>query len=62
MTTRYIRHNVPISIIGPELGDGPTEHYPINILKVWLQRSAMECLRPDEFNPRIEELVTQHCS
>ena len=61
MYPHYARHNVPTYIIGPELGDGPMEHRPANILKVWPQRSAMECLRPDEFNPRIEELVTQHC-
>ena len=61
MYPHYARHNVPAYIIGPELGDGPMEHRPANILKVWPQRSAMECLRPDEFNPRIEELATQHC-
>ena len=61
MYPHYERHNVPTYIIGPELGDGPMERRPANILKVWPQRGAMECLRPDEFNPRIEELVTQHC-
>lgn len=61
MYPHYARHNVPAYIIGPELGDGPMEHRPANILKVWPQRGAMECLRPDEFNPRIEELVSQHC-
>ena len=61
MYPHYARHNVPTYIIGPERGDGPMAHRPANILKVWPQRSAMECLRPDEFNPRIEELVTQHC-
>jgi hypothetical protein len=61
MYPHYARHNVPTDIIGPELGDGPMERRPANILKVWPQRSAMECLRPDEFNPRIEKLVTQHC-
>jgi hypothetical protein len=61
MYPHYARHNVPTYIIGPELGDGPMERRPANILKVWPQRSAMECLTPDEFNPRIEELVTQHC-
>jgi hypothetical protein len=61
MYPHYARHNVPTYIIGPELGDGPMERRPANILKVWPQRSAMECLRPDEFNARIEKLVTQHC-
>ena len=31
----FARHNVPTYIIGPELGDGPMEHRPANILKVW---------------------------
>lgn len=61
MYPHYVRHNVPTYIIGPELGDGAMERRPANILKLWPQRSAMECLRPDEFNPRIEKLVTQHC-
>jgi len=61
MYPHYVRHNVPTYIIGPELGDGPMEHRPANILQVWPQRSAMECLRPDEFNPRIEKLASQHC-
>lgn len=61
MYPHYARHNVPTYIIGPQLGDGPRERRPANVLNVWPQRSAMECLRPDEFNPRIEKLVTQHC-
>jgi hypothetical protein len=55
------RHNVPAWIIGPELGGGPMKRRPANILKVWPQREPMECLRPDEFNPRLEELVARHC-
>jgi len=61
MYPHYSRHNVPTYIIGPQLGNGPMERRSANILKVWPQRSVMECLRPDEFNPRIEELVAQHC-
>jgi hypothetical protein len=61
MYPHYARHNVPTYIIGSELGDGPMEHRPANILQVWPQRTPMECLRPDEFNPRIEKLATQHC-
>ena len=61
MYQHYARHNVPTYIIGPELGDGPMAYRPANILKVWPQRGPMECLRPDEFNPRIFELATQHC-
>jgi hypothetical protein len=61
MYTHYTRHNVPTYIIGPELGDGPMEYRPANILKVWPQRDPMECLRPNEFNARIIDLATQHC-
>ena len=61
MYPHYARHNVPTYIINPELGDGPMAYRPANILKVWPQRSPMECLRPKEFNPRIIELATQHC-
>ncbi len=57
----YAKHNVATYIIGPELGAGPMEYRPANILKVWPQRGSIECLRPDEFNPRIIELVTLHC-
>ncbi len=60
MYEHYARHNVPTYIIGPELGDGPM-NYRADILKVWPQRGQIEELRPDEFNPRINELVTQHC-
>ena len=61
MYPHYARHNVPTYIIGPELGDGPMEHRPANILQVWPKRAPMECLRPNEFNPLIEKFVTQHC-
>jgi len=61
MYQHYARHNVPTYIIGPELGDGPMEHRPANILQVWPHRGAMECLRPEDFNPCIEKLIAQHC-
>lgn len=61
MYPHYTRNNVPTYIIGPELGDGPMEYRPANILQVWPQRAPMECLRPDEFNPRLADLISQHC-
>jgi hypothetical protein len=61
MYPHYAHHNVPTYIIGPELGDGPMEHRPANILQVWPERRPMECLRPLEFNPRIEKLASEHC-
>jgi hypothetical protein len=61
MYLHYTWHNVPTYIIGPELGDGPMAYRPANILQVWPQRGLMECLRPDEFNPRLNDLISQHC-
>lgn len=61
MYTHYAPHNVPTYIIGPELGEGPLELRAANILQVWPERAPLECLRPDEFNPRIERLLQQHC-
>lgn len=61
MYPHYARHNVPAYLIGPALGSGPMERRPANILKVWPQRGPMECLRPEEFNPRIIELSKRHC-
>jgi len=61
MYPHYVKNNVPTYIIGPELGDGPMEYRPANILQVWPQRAPMECLRPDEFNPRLDDLIAQHC-
>lgn len=37
------------------------EYRSANILKVWPQRGSIECLHPDECNPRIIELVSLHC-
>jgi hypothetical protein len=62
MYTHYAYHNVPTYIIGPELGGGPIAQRPANILMVWPQRRPIECLRPDEFKPRITKLATQHCT
>lgn len=61
MYPHYARHHVPTYLIGPALGNGPMEHRPANIVQVWPQRGPMECLRPEEFNPRIIELSKRHC-
>lgn len=61
MYPHYARHNVPAYLIGPALGSGPMERRPANIVKVWPQRGPMECLPPEEFNPRIIELSKRHC-
>lgn len=57
----YAKFNVPTYIIGPALGRGPMMMRPADILQVWPERRPVERLRPDEFNPRIEALATQHC-
>ncbi len=53
---------VPTYIIGPELGDGPMRDRPADILKVWPEREPMQWLRPDEFNPLLDELTQAHCA
>lgn len=61
MYPHHARHNMPAYLIGPALGSGPMERRPANIVKVWPQRGPMECLRPEEFNPRLIELSKRHC-
>ncbi len=61
MYAHYARFNVPTYLIGPALGDGPMANRPADIFQVWPERRPVERLRPDEFNPRIERLATQHC-
>ena len=39
----------------------PKPDSPADILKVWPEREEVSQLRPDEFNPIIEELATTHC-
>jgi len=57
----YAHYNVPTYILGPKLSGDRMAHGPLNILKVWPQRGPIECLLPEEFNPRINELATRHC-
>ena len=53
--------NLPTWVIGPPMGDGPLEERKSDILKVWPEREPIERLSPEEFNPRIEKLMTTHC-
>jgi hypothetical protein len=62
MYAEYSRLNVATWIIGPALGGGPEMDRPADILKVWPKRTAVERLRPAEFNPIVEHLATNHCS
>ena len=61
MYPEYTRLNLPTWIIGPSLGGGPLEDRPSDVLQVWPVRGSMECLRPDEFNARIDKLASTHC-
>jgi hypothetical protein len=61
MYPHYAKHNVPTYIIGPEQGGGSMRDRPADILKVWPDRTPVERLRPDEFNPRVVAMATRHC-
>jgi hypothetical protein len=62
MYPHYARLNVPAWIIGPALGGGPLMERPADVLKVWLAREPIERVRPAQFNARVDQLATQHCS
>jgi hypothetical protein len=61
MYVQYERLNMPTWIIGPALEGGPPMHRPADILKVWPERAPFERLRPDQFNPMLEQLAAGHC-
>nr|WP_232923348.1 hypothetical protein [Pseudomonas syringae] len=61
MYMHYAWHNVPTWLIGPQYCGGPIPQRRANVLQVWPQHGPLESLRPEEFNPRIEALATQHC-
>ena len=53
--------DVPTWVIGPMIGDGPPPERPADTLKVWPERELVRRLRPDEFNPILEQLAMNHC-
>jgi len=56
------RLNLPTWVIGPMLkSDGPIENAPAPIMKVWPNREPMKEMRPDEFNPILDNLAEAHC-
>lgn len=61
MYPEYTRRNLPTWIVGPVLGDGPLIDRAAEILKVWPTREPMQRLRPEEFNPLVDELLASHC-
>jgi len=53
--------DLPTWVIGPMVGSGPPPERPADILKVWPEREPVQRMRPDEFNPILEQLATTHC-
>ena len=62
MYQQVVQMNVSTYVIGPALGDGPMMDRPAGILKIWPEREAMQRLRPDEFNPLLDDLARAHCA
>ena len=61
MYPKIVELNVPSWVIGPPIDSPSSPESPADILKVWPERGSVSQLRPDEFNPILEELTTTHC-
>ena len=61
MYPKVVELNVPTWVIGPPIGSEPSPESPADILKIWPERQSIRQLRPLEFNPLIDSLVTTHC-
>jgi len=61
MYPEYSRFPAPVWIIGPTVGDGPEPERPADIMKVWPQREPMQRLRPAQFNPLLDQVISEHC-
>ena len=61
MHSKIVALDVPTWVIGEPVGNDPPPERPANIIKVWPEREPVQRLRPDEFNPMIDELVATHC-
>ena len=46
--------DIPTWVIGEPVGDDPLSERPADILKIWPERELVQRLRPDEFNPVID--------
>ncbi len=53
--------NLPTYVIGPPVGNEPLPERPADILKIWSDREPVRRLRPNDFNPIIEQLARTHC-
>ena len=68
MYAHYSATTLPTYIIGPELGTvsdrrngASPKNYRAAIMKVWPEREAIQTLTPDQFRPRIDQLLRNHC-
>ena len=55
------RLNVPTWVIGGPLGFGDPSQQSAHTLQIWPERQPSQKLRPDEFNPILDELMATHC-
>ena len=53
--------NLPTWVIGPPTGNDPPPEQAADILKIWPEREPVQRLRPDEFNPIVDQLARTHC-
>ncbi len=53
--------NLPTWVIGPPTGEEPLPERPADIMKVWPEREPVQRLRPNEFNPIVDQLARTHC-
>jgi hypothetical protein len=53
--------DVPTWVIGPDLGGGPPEMRPADIMQVWPVRGPILRLTPAEFNPELDAIQEGHC-
>jgi hypothetical protein len=61
MYPQIATQDLPTWVIGPMVGRGPPAERPADILKVWPEREPVRRMRPDEFNPILDQLATTHC-
>ena len=53
--------DVPTWVISEAVGREPLPERPADILKIWPERERVQRLRPAEFNPQLDVLMTTHC-
>ncbi len=61
MHSKVVELDVPTWVIGEPVGNDPPPERPADIIKIWPEREPVRRLRPDEFNPMVDELIATHC-